>query len=308
MTSDAKIGLLLGLVFIFIIAFVINGLPRFRSAVANNEKAGNIVDPQSDSQAIGQKERRAQDMFEWQEQLASEPIGDFQAVTQELINNQNTGLGPLEESGSVTEVAQNNVTPGDIRYTMPLTPNASVIENSTPEQPVHTPGAVVPVENIRQTPVQRPEPVRPASPKSYVVQEGDGNLANIAKKFYGVIEGNRLVNVNRIYEANRGVLRSADEIYVGQKLVIPPLQVSTQGGTGNRSVFSNPLFERVNSTGSRAEPGRFYVVKDNDSLWTIAAEQLGNGGRYKEISKMNADIIVDEDRVSPGMRLRLPAR
>ena len=35
MTSDAKIGLLLGLVFIFIIAFVINGLPRFRRAVSS---------------------------------------------------------------------------------------------------------------------------------------------------------------------------------------------------------------------------------------------------------------------------------
>ena len=30
MTSDAKIGLLLGLVFIFVIAFVINGLPNLR--------------------------------------------------------------------------------------------------------------------------------------------------------------------------------------------------------------------------------------------------------------------------------------
>ena len=35
MTLDAKVGLLLGLVFIFIIALVINGLPRFRSAVTD---------------------------------------------------------------------------------------------------------------------------------------------------------------------------------------------------------------------------------------------------------------------------------
>jgi nucleoid-associated protein YgaU len=308
MTSDAKIGLLLGLVFIFIIAFVINGLPRFRSAVAGKEEAGSIVDPQHDSQAIGPRERRAQGMFEWQEQLAAEPAGDFQTVTQELINAQNTGLGPVEDSRSVTEVAMNNIAPGDIRYTMPLTQNASVIENTTTQGPAYTPEVVAPVENIRQTPVQRPEPVRPASPKSYVVQESDGNLSNIAKKFYGEIEGNRLVNVNRIFEANRGVLRSADEIYVGQKLIIPPLPVSSQSSTENRSVFSNQLFERVNSIGGRTEPGRWYVVKDNDSLWTIAAEQLGNGGRYKEISKLNAGILVDEDRLSPGMRLQLPAR
>ena len=35
MTSDAKIGLLLGLVFIFVIAFVINGLPSLRPPTAS---------------------------------------------------------------------------------------------------------------------------------------------------------------------------------------------------------------------------------------------------------------------------------
>ena len=37
MTSDAKIGLLLGLVFIFLIAFIINGLPSFNNNKDNNE-------------------------------------------------------------------------------------------------------------------------------------------------------------------------------------------------------------------------------------------------------------------------------
>jgi nucleoid-associated protein YgaU len=191
---------------------------------------------------------------------------------------------------------------------MPLTQNASVTENGTAENTTHQARSVTPAGNTERTTAQRPEPVRPASPKSYVVQEGDGNLANIAKKHYGEIEGNRIVNVNRIFEANRGVLKSADEIYVGQKLIIPPLPASTQRGTDNRSVFSNQLFERVNSVGGQSATGRWYVVKENDSLWTIAAEQLGNGSRYTEISKLNAGIIVDEDRVSPGMRLRLPAR
>ena len=34
MTSDAKIGLLLGLIFIFVIAFVINGLPSLRPPIS----------------------------------------------------------------------------------------------------------------------------------------------------------------------------------------------------------------------------------------------------------------------------------
>lgn len=43
MASEAKIGLLLGLVIIFIVAFVINGLPRFGS-VDNNDDLTNVMD------------------------------------------------------------------------------------------------------------------------------------------------------------------------------------------------------------------------------------------------------------------------
>jgi len=307
MTSDAKIGLLLGLVFIFIIAFVINGLPRFRSAVSNNEQANNIVDPRSDSHAIGERERRAQDIFNFQEQLEAEPARDFLSVTQDWTNTGEVGFGSLEDTGLVTPVAMNNQNPDNIRHQMPLTQNASVTENSAIENPAYQVRSVVPAGNAERTQVQRPEPVRPVPPKSYIVQDGD-RLSDIAKKFYGQTEGNRLVNINRLFEANRRILKSVDEISIGQKLLIPPLPVSTQTGAENRSVFSNRMFERVNSIGGRTGPGRWYVVKEDENLWKIAAEQLGKGSRYKEISKLNVDIIVDEDRVDPGMRLRLPAR
>ena len=59
MTSDAKIGLLLGLVFIFIIAFLINGLPTFsRGTTNNNELTTNMVMGQKDSPGIAAKERK----------------------------------------------------------------------------------------------------------------------------------------------------------------------------------------------------------------------------------------------------------
>ena len=43
MTTDAKIGLLLGLVFIVIIAFVINGLPSFHRSPSSNDLTNNYV-------------------------------------------------------------------------------------------------------------------------------------------------------------------------------------------------------------------------------------------------------------------------
>ncbi len=51
--------------------------------------------------------------------------------------------------------------------------------------------------------------------KTYKVQSGD-TLSKIAKEFYGNAN-----EYNRIFEANRDKLQSADKIQVGQELVIP---------------------------------------------------------------------------------------
>ncbi len=51
--------------------------------------------------------------------------------------------------------------------------------------------------------------------KTYKVQAGD-TLSKIAKDFYGNAN-----DYNRIFEANRDKLQSADKIQVGQELVIP---------------------------------------------------------------------------------------
>jgi hypothetical protein len=75
MTSDAKIGLLLGLVCIFIIAFVINGLPRFRNVVSSNELTttmNDIVGTENGAVGIGSNERNAPGVFDWEETVTEE--------------------------------------------------------------------------------------------------------------------------------------------------------------------------------------------------------------------------------------------
>ena len=82
----------------------------------------------------------------------------------------------------------------------------------------------------------------------------------------------------------------------------------------SEGVFASAIFEKVKSVGRRhlssetvaTKQGKVYVVREGDSLWKIAAEQLGNGGRYPEISELNADILEDDDNLFVGMRLRLP--
>jgi nucleoid-associated protein YgaU len=48
-------------------------------------------------------------------------------------------------------------------------------------------------------------------------------------------------------------------------------------------------------------------VKEGDSLWKIANKLLGDGARYKDISRLNANILNDEDNLVVGMRLMIPA-
>jgi LysM repeat protein len=84
----------------------------------------------------------------------------------------------------------------------------------------------------------------------YVVRKGD-NLADLAKKFYGPKEGNKRANIKRIFEANRGLLDSPDEIYPGQKLIIPPLWASAPDKNDNEKIFPDSMFEKVASIGRR---------------------------------------------------------
>jgi nucleoid-associated protein YgaU len=52
-----------------------------------------------------------------------------------------------------------------------------------------------------------------------------------------------------------------------------------------------------------------YTVREGDSLWKIAASQLGNGSRFEEIAKLNADVLKGrEDNLNVGMQLKIPAK
>ena len=74
-----------------------------------------------------------------------------------------------------------------------------------------------------QESIERPAPEAPSA--TYTVQKGD-TLEKISKRFYGSTKKWR-----RIYNANRGVLKSPDRIRPGQKLTIPS---ADQGSTAGR--------------------------------------------------------------------------
>lgn len=116
-----------------------------------------------------------------------------------------------------------------------------------------------------------------------------------------------------IFQDNSKLPRVPYEISLEQSLVIPKLIASELNKINIAGIFSSSLFEKVESIGRRhisadnnETNGVQYVVRQGDSLWSIAGEHLGNGSKYKEISKLNADILEDENDLTVGMRLSLP--
>jgi nucleoid-associated protein YgaU len=318
MTSDAKIGLLLGLVFIFVIAFLINGLPGLHHKDDTNKLTTNMVGLQSSPAGLGANERKVQ-----------------------LTLDQ--PAAPAADSTTPPESAAGST---DTRFTMelPQASPAAVVSAQAPQAVTDTVAALPPADSVPVVPAQSPpavksDTVKPAAPKFYVVEEGD-TLSSIAKKVYGDDEGNKLANINAIFEANRITLASADELQVGQKLVIPQLAPAAAVAPASTpvSVLPEKVFSKVDSIGKRhlsagpvkpstsaspakaspplspakvsppAKPVNIYIVKEGDSLWRIAADQLGDGNRYREIVKLNSDVLASEDDIQVDMKLKLPAR
>jgi nucleoid-associated protein YgaU len=340
MTSDAKIGLLLGLVFIFVIAFIINGLPNLRPQTSKPEITGIMNPTAEESFSVAGNAQKAQ--------------ADWTAVLEDQKSNSGAAQTATGEQSQMTIAPQATGGP-EARSFLPLGSIETWLEhiataNAQQKEQQSTYVMDVPQSTAMQPPAvtEHPPAVAPARPKSaesvvpapdiqqaarsvmasdragwkvYVVGEGE-SLASVAKKMYGAEEGNRIRNIRRIYEANKDVLKSADEVGTGQKLMIPPPLPPLPPKP--EDVLSQELFQKVDAIGQKttvkapakapapspapAPEGRWYVVQDGDNLWKIATNQLGSGTRYEEIAKLNADVLKNKDTLDVGMRIRLPVK
>lgn len=373
MTSDAKIGLLLGLVFIFVIAFIINGLPNLRPQQATHADVPVVVGfPDEDMSVAGKTQ--AQAGRDWDTLIATddEPVeqpaqtpaeqpaavvetpapqtqtaadqevrfeGPLPATTAQLpkVENPLARIENLLERFTVNQQQnQAEETVSTVNMNVPAQAEApTTVERQLPIQTfqprTETPATQTTRQNTEQpkpaaTPATRPT-VAAARPvgKIYVVGEGE-SLSTVAKNVYGAEEGNRYVNINRIYEANKDVLKSVHEVVAGQKLVIPPLPKATTNPNKPSDVLSKELFEKVEAISKRpaastqtttqgqtpapaaTAEGRWYTVQDGDNLWKIASAQLGAGARYEEIAKLNAGLLKDGEKLAVGMKIRLPQK
>nr|WP_244164652.1 LysM domain-containing protein [Streptomyces silaceus] len=57
---------------------------------------------------------------------------------------------------------------------------------------------------------------------------------------------------------------------------------------------------------ARLKPSRTYTVRKGDTLSSIAAAQLGDDARWREIARLNG--LQDPDAIRVGQKLKLPKR
>lgn len=86
--------------------------------------------------------------------------------------------------------------------------------------------------------------------------------------------------------------------------------------TSAASAAQTPTTRSTTSTAAATRPAtpttaaagvKEYTIKDGDSLWKIAANELGNGMRYKDILAMNPD-ITENTTLTVGSKIKIPAK
>jgi nucleoid-associated protein YgaU len=308
LSKEAKIGLLLGLVFIVAIAVVLRGVHR-DSLTIMDESVGisktlpevsetvplsSVVD-QLSSEHRPAAEHRAAAPVNAEPQASARPGASVTAPgaisvapgASALDNGQVRFVGELPSTGSLAlAITQAGLTseeqlssPGPI-----IMPPSGAIERAVANLSQQRAAATPAVEQSRK----------------YVVGKGD-DLSSIAIKCYGQAAGNKRANIERIFNANRETMHSINEVQVGQQLVIPLLEREASGSSS-----SSKIPDTKSSSQPTVHKEKYYVVQEGDSLWSIAAQKLGDGKRFSEIAKLNSKILGDKNNVYPGMRLQIP--
>jgi nucleoid-associated protein YgaU len=289
MTTDTKVGLIVGLAFIVVFAIILSNRgqqSQLAPPLVNLADAESPLDPLVPNRPAdnGRTNLFAHTSDPWP---PSEPAGS--AADRASRTAAEPPMTRPEPAPTVTSPAA-PIQRGS-RTPSPLPETTRTRDAATP--PIDTPA--LPPARV-EPPMPIAENANPRTPASggrvREVKRGD-LLAKIAKEAYG---SDAPALVQALSEFNK--LKSPNHIVIGQKLRIPPIEALAAGvGAPRPPAGAQPE--------SAAPPiGKTYVVKAGDTLTSIAQSQLGQAARWREIVELNR--ITDPNRVVEGTTLKLP--
>lgn len=107
--------------------------------------------------------------------------------------------------------------------------------------------------------------------------------------------------MNVIISSFKPTYRSQYEIPYSISLEIAPTASLLIPSGSSTDTGTQPTAPAANAP----SPQQSYVVQQGDTLWRIAARQLGDGTRYRDIANLNPQ-IADPNNIQVGWKLVLP--
>ena len=268
MTRETKIGLLVGLAFIIVVAILLtdhtSSTTSPRSAVL--PEAANTL-----------------------REAVAAPPGEAPPIS-----------GPRSPIPTRAQIAPPEPEKAPIRINPPAAlPPLSPVAGKTDDLLARHPEDFVVVPAGPKAPGARPAGVPIAPPKIYVAESGD-SISRIASKAMG---SSSKANQDALVKANPSLQGEGAVVYAGRSYVIPSPGAAQQAAETPRApVPAPPAY-----TPPAPAPGTvMYTVRENDNLWRIAARELGDGNLWMQIRDLNRDVLRGGETVRAQMRIRLP--
>jgi nucleoid-associated protein YgaU len=296
MTRETKIGLLVGLAFIIVIGILLS-----------DHLTSSTEPPPAPLTATGNNTRRSMQVPGANPQANAPIVVPHNVPTQYTVPTPRDLQPPTPPSaivkvsvGSANNDAQNQATPNDQAHSPEQQPNTPVDPSTSAIARVaeqHDEQLVNANPNSAQQTHNATTPTPAMGFKDYTAEAGD-TVSKMAFKFFG---NKNKASQDAIIHANPTLQQDPNRVMEGKHYRIPisPDPVPTAG-------LAAVTPARSNVTTSATEYS--YTVKEGDSLWRIASEQLGNPGAVDAIKELNKDEIGDGSRIQVGVKLRLPGK
>jgi nucleoid-associated protein YgaU len=142
----------------------------------------------------------------------------------------------------------------------------------------------------------------------YTWKSGD-TFPTLAQRFYG--DASRLATLKRLNEGRA-------DVQPGERILVPIFDLDAVQAPAIASAAApksdlpkKPDAAPAATASPAAAPAsaagaRFHVVKDGESLWKIAKQELGSGARWNEIYTANRDVLPSPEALHTGQKLRVP--
>ena len=320
MTRETKIGLLVGLAFIIVIGILLSDHltsttepPQAPLVQAGESVRTGVATP-------GMPEAQPQQVVVQQGMTPQQPVPTRQEITPppaqppvQIVHIGPGGAPQQPQQPVVISHQQQHQSDTAQPPTQVAAANDEPIITRVPELPANGDASLVEVANQAGEPLvgagveqlaasqQVPAQQNGQQVREYKAEPGD-NLSRIAAKTMGA---NTKANRDAIVKANPSLRDDPNKIIAGKTYVIPAAAaVASEAPVAPAETVAQVPPTRTPSS----SPEYWYTTKEGDSLWRIAAEQLGDGNAYAAIKELNKDTLKGSDVVRPNMKLRLPAR